>query len=128
EAAAEVAPPLRPLPRWAAEPPPPEPDPPKPLFPSRPSAAEPPVLSPLGVGGLDRFKHGLLVHRLLQSLPELPAEEHEEAARRFLALPAHGLRAEERDELHRETLAVLRHPDFAAIFGPGSQTEVPLIG
>ena len=80
------------------------------------------------MGGHDRFKRGLLVHRLLQGLPELPAEKHEEAARRFLALPAHGLRAEDRDELCRETLAVLRHDDFAAIFGPGSQAEVPLIG
>jgi ATP-dependent helicase/nuclease subunit A len=85
-------------------------------------------LSPLGVGGHDRFKRGLLVHRLLQGLPELPAEQHEEAARRFLALPAHSLRAEEQDELRRETLAVLRQPEFAAIFGPGSQAEVPLVG
>jgi ATP-dependent helicase/nuclease subunit A len=124
----ETVPPGGSLPSWVRRPPPPEPDPPKPLFPSRTSEAEPPVLSPLGVGGHDRFKRGLLVHRLLQGLPELPAEEHEEAARRFLALPAHGLRAEERDEIRCETLAVLRHPEFAAIFGPGSQAEMPLIG
>jgi ATP-dependent helicase/nuclease subunit A len=80
------------------------------------------------MGGDDRFKRGLLVHRLLQSLPELPAEEREQAARRFLALPMHGLPAEEQNELRRETLVVLRHPDFAAIFGPGSQAEVPLVG
>src|SRR5207253_10651542 len=27
-----------------------------------------------------------------------------------------------------ETLAVLHHPEFAAIFGPGSHAEVPLVG
>ena len=81
-----------------------------------------------GASGRDRFKRGLLVHRLLQSLPELPAEEREAAARRFLALPAHALSAEEQDEIRRETLAVLDHPDFAAIFGPGSQAEVPVVG
>jgi ATP-dependent helicase/nuclease subunit A len=128
ETRSEIAPPGGSLPSWVRRPPPREPDPPKPLFPSRTSEAEPPVLSPLGMGGHDRFKRGLLVHRLLQGLPELPAEEHEEAARRFLALPAHGLRAEERDKIRCETLAVLRHPEFAAIFGPGSQAEVPLIG
>jgi ATP-dependent helicase/nuclease subunit A len=110
------------------EPPPTEPNPPKPLFPSRPSEAEPPAASPLGTSGRDRFKRGLLVHRLLQSLPELPAGEREETARRVLALPSHGLSSEEQDEIRRETLAVLGHPDFAAIFGPGSQAEVSLVG
>ena len=128
EASAEMASPGRSLPSWVREPPPAEPDPPKPLFPSRPSEAEPAASSPLGASGHDRFKRGLLVHRLLQSLPELPAEEREAAARRFLALPAHALSAEEQDEIGRETLAVLKHPDFAAIFGPGSQAEVPVVG
>jgi ATP-dependent helicase/nuclease subunit A len=128
EPSAEIGRPALPLPHWVKGPPPAEPDPPKPLFPSRPSENEPPASSPLATGGHDRFKRGLLVHRLLQSLPELPAEEREDMARRFLALPAHGLSAEEQEEIGRETLAVLGHPDFAAIFGPGSQAEVPLVG
>jgi ATP-dependent helicase/nuclease subunit A len=128
EPAAETALPGFPLPLWAREPPAAEPDPPKPLFPSRPSETEPAFSSPLGISGRDRFKRGLLVHRLLQSLPELPAGEREDAARRFLALPIHGLSIAEQDEICCETLAVLGHPDFAAIFGPGSQAEVPLVG
>jgi ATP-dependent helicase/nuclease subunit A len=128
EAPAEMASPGRSLPSWVREPPPAEPDPPEPLFPSRPSEAEPAASSPLGASGHDRFKRGLLVHRLLQSLPELPAVEREGAARRFLALAAHALSAEEQDEIGRETLAVLEHPDFAAIFGPCSQAEVPVVG
>jgi ATP-dependent helicase/nuclease subunit A len=128
EPPAKIARPGLPLPQWAREPPPAEPDPPKPLFPSRPSEAEPSASSPLETGGRDRFKRGLLVHRLLQVLPELPAGDREDTARGFLALPAHGLSTEEQDEIRRETLAVLGHPDFAAIFGPGSQAEVPLVG
>jgi ATP-dependent helicase/nuclease subunit A len=85
-------------------------------------------LSPLATRGRDRFKRGLLVHRLLQSLPELPIEQREAAARRFLALPTHGLTADEQADIRRDTLAVLDHPDFAALFGPGSQAEVPLVG
>ncbi len=117
-----------PPPDWATRPPPPEPDPPRPLFPSRPSGDEPPALSPLNLGGRDRFKRGLLVHRLLQSLPELPAVDRAMAARRFLALPTHGLPVAEQDDICRETLAVLDHPDLAALFGPRSQAEVPLVG
>jgi ATP-dependent helicase/nuclease subunit A len=116
------------LPDWVHRPPPAEPDPPRPLAPSRPIGAEPPALSPLAAPGRDRFKRGLLVHRLLQALPELPIEEREVAARRFLGLPTHRLAAEEQDEIRRETLAVLDHPDFAPLFGPGSQAEVPLVG
>jgi ATP-dependent helicase/nuclease subunit A len=128
EAPAEIVPEGRALPSWVREPPSAEPDPPKPLIPSRPDPTEPAVASPLATDGRDRFKRGLLVHRLLQSLPELPADKREAAARRFLALPSHGLAAEEQNEIRQETLGVLRHPDFAAIFGAGSQAEVPLVG
>jgi ATP-dependent helicase/nuclease subunit A len=113
---------------WATRPPPPEPNPPRPLFPSRPSGDEPPALSPLQIAGRDRFRRGLLVHRLLQSLPELPRHQRDAAARRFLALPVHALPAPEQDEIRRETLAVLDHPKLAPLFGPGSQAEVPLVG
>ena len=116
------------LPGWASAPPPVEPDPPRPLFPSRPDGDEPPSVSPLRLGGRDRFKRGLLVHRLLQSLPELPHARREAAARGFLASPSHGLTVDEQDEIRQETLAVLDHPGFAALFGPDSQAEVPLVG
>jgi ATP-dependent helicase/nuclease subunit A len=128
ETPAKSASAARSLPHWVREPPPVEPDPPRPLTPSRPSGAEPPTISPLAVKGTDRFKRGLIVHQLLQSLPELPIEQRDIAARRFLALPANDLSADEQDDIARETYAVLSHPDFAALFGPGSQAEVPLVG
>ncbi|MBV8890122.1 MAG: double-strand break repair helicase AddA [Alphaproteobacteria bacterium] len=117
-----------PLPSWARTKPAPEPQPPRPLLPSRPSGDEPPALSPLGGDGRDRFKRGLLVHRLLQGLPELPRDQRETAARRFLRLPVHRLGAEEQAGICRETLAVLDHPEFAALWGLGSQAEVPVVG
>ena len=36
--------------------------------------------------------------------------------------------ADEQDEIRNEILAVLEHPEFAALFGPRSQAEVPLVG
>jgi ATP-dependent helicase/nuclease subunit A len=116
------------LPVWATAPPPAEPDPPKPLLPSRPAGEEPAPLSPLGGPGRDRFRRGLIVHRLLQALPDLAPTEREAAARRYLALPLHGLAAAEQDEIRAEALAVLDEPGFAELWGPNAQSEVPVVG
>ncbi len=116
------------LPDSLAHPAPDEPDPPKPLLPSQPSGSEPATLSPLAIGGRDRFKRGLLVHRLLQTLPELPAAERAVAARRFLALPVHALSPDELEDICRETIAVLGTPEFAPLWGPDAQAEVPVVG
>jgi ATP-dependent helicase/nuclease subunit A len=115
-------------PAWVSALPPPEPSQVKKLAPSRPSGPEPATLSPLAVDGRDRFKRGLLVHRLLQSLPELPESERDRAAQAFLALPVHGLTPEEQEETRGETMAVLTDPRLAELWGPESQAEVPVVG
>jgi ATP-dependent helicase/nuclease subunit A len=71
---------------------------------------------------------GRLVHRLLQSLPDLAPADRLAAGRRFLALPGHGLGEPQQETLLAETLAVLDHPDFAPLFAPGSRAEVPVVG
>lgn len=117
-----------PPPPWIGEPPPGEPEPSRPLTPSRPDGEEPAVRSPLGNDDGQRFRRGLLVHRLLQTLPNLAEAARDAACRRFLARPAHKLTPEQQDAIARETLAVLSHAEFAHLFGPGSRAEVPLIG
>jgi ATP-dependent helicase/nuclease subunit A len=117
-----------PLPDWALAPAPDEPAPPTPLAPSRPAEDEPAVRSPIGEDSGARFQRGLLIHRLLQTLPELPQAARAEACRRFLARPASELPADARDEIAREALAVLDAPEFAAYFGPGSLAEAPIAG
>jgi ATP-dependent helicase/nuclease subunit A len=106
----------------------PEPSPPKPLAPSRPERAEPAPRSPLGDDGGAGFRRGLLVHRLLQTLPQLEPAARAAAARRFLARPVHGLAPGEQEALAAETLAVLEDPETAPLFGPGSLAEVPVVG
>jgi ATP-dependent helicase/nuclease subunit A len=98
------------------------------LLPSQPSGSEPATLSPLAIAGRDRFKRGLLVHRLLQSLPESPTAERAAAARRFLALPVHALGEDEQEDICRETIAVLETPEFTPLWGPDAQAEVPVVG
>ncbi len=117
-----------PLPAWARTAPPPEPRPPRPLAPSRPSTAEPAVISPLGTDNGSRFQRGRLIHRLLQSLPDLPAAARPAAAARLLASPLYALSANEREEIATASLAVLEHPDFAPLFGTESRAEVSIAG
>ena len=116
------------LPEWIARPAPLEPEPPRPLAPSRPDEPEPAPDSPLRGGDHARFRRGSLLHALLQRLPELPAGERMAVAERWLAGPAAGLPAEAARALAEECCAVLDHPDFAPLFGPGSRAEVPLVG
>ena len=117
-----------PLPSWARSNAPPEPAPTRPLAPSRPEGDEPAVLSPFAEGGTERFLRGRLIHRLLQSLPDLPQERREAAARSYLARPAHGLTPKAREAIVGETLALLADPLCQGVFGPGSLAEVPLVG
>jgi len=116
------------LPKWATSPPPPEPVPPRPLAPSRPTHDEPATRSPLGADRGFIFRKGLLIHRLLQSLPLLAPDRRAAAAARFLARPFFDLVGSEQQAIAAETLAILKHPDFAPLFGPGSEAEVPVVG
>lgn len=128
-----VATPVATVPDWLHHPPPPDPTPPKPLTPSRPSRSEPPPLSPMAADRLAGLKRGQIIHRLLQTLPELPDDEARiTAATRFLAHPAHGLTPLQQSEIQQEVLAVLHDAAFAAIFTPasvsGARVEAPLAG
>ncbi|MEM7442483.1 MAG: double-strand break repair helicase AddA [Pseudomonadota bacterium] len=114
------------LPAWADQPPPPEPQPTRPLIPSRPSADEPAVRSPLADEEGERFKRGLLIHQLLQMLPDLPSNERASAAARFLERPVHALDRDQQMSYASEALAVIDHPQFAPLFGPDSRAEVPV--
>ena len=125
EALAGKAPPL---PAWASLAPKPEPLPPRPLAPSRPEDPEQPVRSPLVVQDGLRFRRGRLVHRLLQSLPDLAPKARAEAARRWLARAGQGVTPDQAEALLTETLAILDDPALIPLFGPGSRAEVPVTG
>ena len=118
----------KPLPAWAGTPPTPEPAPPRTLAPSRPSEPEPGLISPLGDDQGRRFRRGLITHRLLQSLPDLPPGARAQAGRRFLARAVLGLSEAQQRAILDETLAVMNAPEFAPLFAPGSRAEVPVAG
>jgi len=116
------------LPAWARTAAPDEPSPPRPLAPSRPEDEEPPVRSPFGADDGARFKRGRLIHRLLQTLPDLPEDARPAAAARFLGRAAWGLSVKQQAEIAGEVSAVLKDTAWGVIFGPGSRAEVPVVG
>ena len=127
--AANITPPPPVLPEWALQPAGPEPSPPRPLAPSRPEGDEPPVRSPLAeTEGRPRWQRGQLIHRLLQTLPDLPRSERDPAMMRFLAAPAWGLETRERLAIAAEVADILDHPGLDRLFGPGARAEVPVVG
>lgn len=112
---------------WALAPPRDEPKPPRPLAPSRPDDDEPVVRSPFGSDG-PRFRRGLLIHRLLQSLPDVEPGRRAAVARRYLDRAASDWLPATREATLAEVLAVLAHPAAAPLFGPGSRAEAPVVG
>jgi ATP-dependent helicase/nuclease subunit A len=86
------------------------------------------VRSPLSGDDGARFRRGTLIHRLLETLPDLAPKERSAAAARYLARPAHGLDPAEQDAIAKEALAILDDPTFAPLFGPNSRAEVPIVG
>jgi ATP-dependent helicase/nuclease subunit A len=73
-----------------------------------------------------RFLRGTLTHALLQHLPSLARQERPRAGARYLEIVAPELPQLVRESILAETLAVLEHPEFAPLFGEGSQAEVPI--
>ncbi len=120
--------PVSQCPDWLHEPPKGEPEPALPLAPSAPDGEEPAVLSPFDGNDTARFRRGNLIHRLLQSLPDLAPSQRPQAARRWLKATASDLTPETREEIATETLNIVQHPDFADIFGPDSLPEVAIAG
>jgi ATP-dependent helicase/nuclease subunit A len=115
------------LPAWLDAPIPDLPDPPRPLTPSRPSEAEPATLSPLGEDQGWRYQRGRVIHHLLEMLPQLPGEARLRAAETYVARRSSAVPPAERGALARDVAALLETPDFAAIFGPLSRAEVPVV-
>ena len=106
-----------------------------PIRPLSPSSAydETTLVRRTGAGGdrRDREKamaRGVLVHRLLQSLPDIRKEARAEAARRHLARTAAAFSPEEQDSTVEQICLLLDHPRFSQLFAPGSRAEIPIVG
>jgi len=116
------------LPAWALEPAPLETTPARPLHPSRLLFDTPPALGPFDKNAANPFKRGILIHKLLETLPNLAPARRPDAARAWLAQPGHALNTDQQTAILTETLAVLDDPDLADLFSPAGLAEVSLSG
>ena len=82
--------------------------------------------SPLALASNYRFLRGTLTHALLEHLPGLAPDKWQETATRFLEVRGQDLPPDVRLGIVDEVTAILRDPQFGALFGPGSRAEVPI--
>ncbi len=74
------------------------------------------------------LQRGVLVHRLLQSLPDVAIERRRDLTLQYLARNAGRWTDGDRETLAEEVLAVIADSRFAALFAPGSRAEVSIVG
>jgi ATP-dependent helicase/nuclease subunit A len=80
---------------------------------------------------VDRRKalaRGRVVHRLMQSLPDIPPPNRNDAIARYLKNNASELPAPEQEQIAKQLLTILNDLVFAELFAPGSRAEVPIVG
>ncbi|MGZ3352672.1 MAG: 3'-5' exonuclease, partial [Xanthobacteraceae bacterium] len=119
-------------PSWLARNVPSEPSGVLPLSPSRAYDEETAPVRPSSAGSpaerRNAMARGVLMHRLLQSLPDIPRGARAEAALRHMARAARQFGAEERESLLGQVQRVLSDARFSELFLPGSRAEVPIVG
>jgi ATP-dependent helicase/nuclease subunit A len=71
---------------------------------------------------------GRLVHRLMQSLPDIPEDARIDAVARYLGGAAKEFSAAEKADIGRQTLGILNDLVFAELFAVGGGAEVPIVG
>src|SRR5690606_16564435 len=101
------------LPDWVLRPVGPEPRPPRPFAPSsagEEQGADPPLPSDAMMLAARR---GVLVHKLLERLPDVPVAQRADSARTWLARNAADVAEEHREELLQSALTVLADDRWA---------------
>jgi ATP-dependent helicase/nuclease subunit A len=117
------------LPLWLKQPPEAEPPGSRLLRPSRTQDDDDPAHRFAGSSDRDKaLARGTLLHRLIQSLPDIPPAQRAEAAVHYLARAGKDFNAAERNTLAGEVLRLLDDSRFAALFAPGSRAEVSIAG
>ena len=71
---------------------------------------------------------GSIVHRLMQSLPDIPPPDRKDAIARYLKKAAGDFLPAEQADIARQVLTILNDLIFAEVFAPGSRAEVPIVG
>jgi ATP-dependent helicase/nuclease subunit A len=93
------------------------------------SAVDDETARPVATGGASAARlRGSLAHRLLQSLPDIPADRRARAAADYLGRAGSKFTPEDRSSLAEEVMCVLDDSRFYELYGAHSWAEVPIVG
>ncbi|MDR1693776.1 MAG: double-strand break repair helicase AddA [Lactobacillaceae bacterium] len=99
----------------------------KPFRPSVDEDADNTVLiSPLGNRGENRYRRGLIIHKLLQFLPSADFSDRRDIIDEFINKNAPDIYGKE--QITEEILRLFKDDRFTVLFGPNSREEVPIMG
>ncbi|MBB3145539.1 ATP-dependent helicase/nuclease subunit A [Phyllobacterium trifolii] len=87
-----------------------------------------PVLTANGGDPSFAIRRGTVIHALLQTLPNLPAEQRVPAAERYLSRAAFDWPRQEIQDALQSVLGVIDDPRYAPVFASGSLAEVAIMG
>jgi len=113
------------LPYWVDTSPVKEPSPSRPLSPSH---MEPVTAAGSPLQDQTARLRGLLIHRLLQYLPDVNADERETVIERFISRHGNDFSQSIKDSIKQDVRAIFQHPDFAHLFSGDSIAEAPVSG
>jgi ATP-dependent helicase/nuclease subunit A len=120
------------IPPWLRQPAPPQAPRLQPLSPSSAFEEEIGRTSAHAAGSVIERRRALargrIVHRLMQSLPDIPPAARKDAIARYLRGAAAEFSIAEQMEMARQVSAILDDQGFAAAFAAGSRAEVPIVG
>jgi ATP-dependent helicase/nuclease subunit A len=116
-----------PLPDWLTRDAAPDPVGERTITPS--TAIDDETARPIAGGGrADALLRGTLMHRLLQSLPDISRERRAGAAEKYLARAGAALDDKNRMKIAEQVILVLEDPHFYELFTSNSRAEVPIVG
>ena len=82
----------------------------------------------INTSGLDARMFGTLVHKLLETLPDIPEDMRQQAAMRFLARYHKSLGAQTADNVCTAVLDLMTMPTLAPVFATPARAEMALAG
>ena len=93
------------------------------------SAGDEETARPTAAGGASRARlRGILAHRLLQALPDIPADRRTKATQDYLDRAGASLLPEKREIIAEQVMRVLDDKRFYELYGANSRAEVPIVG
>jgi len=102
----------------------------KPYTPSKPDEIDDDdaLFSPLTTENTNRYRRGIVIHKLLQFLPDVVSTDKASVIKEFLQKNAPEFSEKQKERIVDEVLKLVNNPSFAPLFGNNSQAEVAIFG